>query len=172
METKASKHRAKERSIHGDLLDAFFRDGSLRDVPVDGTRSQLEAFATRLASTGWMLSVEGDPIDAAGLSRWTASEGVTLCVNAAQGGCELHLWSWSPTEPEGFFSEVDLAPREVNRGNIDVIAGALCDLADLLERPVHLIVENMSDAILAVAGPAGVIVDRDACSSWCGDLVR
>lgn len=155
------------------LLEAFFRDGSLRNVDVEGTRTQFEELAKRLAATGWALSMDSAPLHAKTLPAWFPRDDTSFRISATRSGCVLNLWSWDPAADKGFFSEVDLAPREVDKHNIIFVEEALMTLANVVGRPMHLTLEGMPKAVFATAHPGGnVVVDLEMCTAWKRPLGR
>jgi hypothetical protein len=70
-------------------------------------------------------------------------------------------------DPDEFFSECDLDPRQVDHHNIQVVAEALCTVAEVVGRSLWLIVEGMPGESLAIVEPGGrVVVDTELCKSW------
>lgn len=136
------------------LLDAFYRDGSLRDVVVDASRADLDTYAARLLDHGWTLQIRDRVVTLEEVRRWTPPEGVVECIHAGKGGCDLHLWSWSPAF-EDWFSEVDLDPRQIDGTTLETVLEALQLLAETIGRDVHVSPENTEDVHLATVSVDG-----------------
>lgn len=160
------------RMTEHPLAAAFFVDGALRDVYADGTRAELEAFARRLAENGWELRAGGETLSLDELARAEPPGDAAWCVSATRSGCQLNLWCWSPRFADGFFSEADLSPREVDAANVEGVAEALTALAEVLGREVRLVMEGAAQDVLAVARPDGTLdVDEQECASLHASLI-
>ena len=110
------------------LLKAFFHDGSLRDVPVGGTREQFVALCRALHAEGWTLPTHAGPLDVDALPELPAGEDGVVRIAASKEGLQANLWGWPSREAE-FFGEIDLAPWEVNACNIAAAEQVLVLLA-------------------------------------------